>query len=408
MNQYSIKPLLWTALAAAAMAQVPPPPLPATAAPSAPPLAATAPAPPAPPQDKEKDKEKAKEKYRTAVRAATAPRVVTVFGSGSYLGVDINDVSKERLGALKLAQETGVEITMIDQDSPAAKAGLKEHDVILSFNGQKVDSVEQMRRMIHETPAGRNVALGISREGKSMNVTAQLADRRTLERSFSGPGHIVIPPIPPINVEIPEIQVFTTRTLVARIGAMLESLTPQLGEFFGVANGQGLLVRSVEKGSPAEAAGLKAGDVVTRVQNQRISDLSDWRSAMREHTTGTVSLTIVRDKREQTLSVKLPEPRGRLFDGITLDLEGLDRLADLGPEIEAATRNALAQSNLATRSAGLALERANREVERAMRQAQQDVDREMRRREVEHERQEREQQRELERQQRDRESRPPQ
>ncbi len=404
MNHYSIKPLLWVALAAVAMAQVPPPALPALAAPTAPPQAATAPAPPAPPQDKDKEKEKIK------VRAATAPRVVVSgFGSGSYLGVYLSDVSKERLGALKLTQETGAEITMIDQDSPAAKAGLKEHDVILSFNGQKVESVEQIKRMIHETPAGRSVALSISREGKPMSMTAQLADRGVMERSFSGPGRIVIPPIPPINVEIPDIQVFTTRTSTGRIGAILESLTPQLGEFFGVTNGQGLLVRSVEKGSPAEAAGLKAGDVITRVQNQRITDLSDWHSAMREHNTGAVSLTIVRDKREQTISVKLPEPRGQLFDGTTLYLEGLDRLADLGPEIEAAARNALEQSTrLATQSTGVAVERANREVERAMRQAQQNMERNVRRQEQERERQERELQRELERQQRDRETRPPQ
>ena len=55
--------------------------------------------------------------------------------TGSYLGVDISDVSTERLSALKLKEEKGVEVTMVDQDAPAGKAGIKEHDVILSMNG---------------------------------------------------------------------------------------------------------------------------------------------------------------------------------------------------------------------------------------------------------------------------------
>src|SRR5208282_1324870 len=85
-------------------------------------------------------------------------------GGGSYLGVDTRDVTADRLTALQLKEEHGVEITMVDQDAPAGKAGLKEHDVILSVNGTEVESVEQLRRMIRETPPGRIVALGLSRD----------------------------------------------------------------------------------------------------------------------------------------------------------------------------------------------------------------------------------------------------
>src|SRR5580692_6068005 len=99
-------------------------------------------------------------------------------GSGSsYLGVDIADVSAERLGELKLKEEHGVEVTMVDQDAPAGKAGLHEHDVIVSLNGAAVESAAQLRRMIKETPAGRVVNLGISRDGQPMTIKVQLADR---------------------------------------------------------------------------------------------------------------------------------------------------------------------------------------------------------------------------------------
>src|SRR5581483_5705127 len=117
-------------------------------------------------------------------------------GTSSYLGVDIADVTTERLSALKLKEEKGVEITMVDQDAPAGKAGLKEHDVILTMNGTAIDSGAQLRRMIHETPPGRLVTLGLSRDGQPMTVKVQLADKRK-EYSMMGPKpgdiHVNIP-----------------------------------------------------------------------------------------------------------------------------------------------------------------------------------------------------------------------
>src|ERR1700687_2130249 len=110
-------------------------------------------------------------------------------GSGSYLGVDTRDITPDRLAALHLKDERGVEVTMVDQDAPAGKAGLKEQDVILTLNGNDVPSVEQLRRMIRETPPGRVVSLGISRDGQPMTMKVQLADR---ERDFAhafGPSH---------------------------------------------------------------------------------------------------------------------------------------------------------------------------------------------------------------------------
>src|SRR5271170_1830441 len=88
------------------------------------------------------------------------------WGSGSYLGVDMRDITADRLATLHLKDERGVEVTMVDQDAPAGKAGLKEQDVVLTLNGTDVQSVEQLRRMIRETPPGRTVTLGISRSGQ--------------------------------------------------------------------------------------------------------------------------------------------------------------------------------------------------------------------------------------------------
>lgn len=233
-------------------------------------------------------------------------------GSNSYLGVDISDLTPERVSALKLKDENGVEITMVDQDAPAGKAGLKEHDVILTMNGAPVDSAAQLRRMIHETPAGRIVAFGISRDGSPMTIKVELANRRDeFAHMHSGEMHIEIPPIPPIppmpDIEIPNINVVVVNTSM-RSGLSIENITPQLCEFFGVKDGKGVLIRSVEKGSRADKAGFRAGDVIVRVNGQSVRDTSDFSNAMRSGKS-TVTFSIVRDKREQNINLTLPEHR---------------------------------------------------------------------------------------------------
>jgi membrane-associated protease RseP (regulator of RpoE activity) len=123
-------------------------------------------------------------------------------------------------------------------------------------------------------------------------------------------------------------------------------LTPQLGDFFGVKNGQGVLVRSVEKGSPAERAGFHAGDVIVKVSGEPIADTSDWRNAMRRHTSGSVPIGVVRDRKSLTISFVVPKQTGqaiRVEPEITahLDMGALRVEMDkMRPEIEAAQRQA--------------------------------------------------------------------
>src|SRR5271155_1132541 len=107
-------------------------------------------------------------------------------GTSSYLGVDIADITSDRLGALKLKEEQGVEETMVDQDAPAGKAGFKEHDVLLTMNGTSIESKTQLQRMIRETPPGRVVTFGMSRDGQPITIKVQLADRRNEFAHMSG------------------------------------------------------------------------------------------------------------------------------------------------------------------------------------------------------------------------------
>ena len=230
-------------------------------------------------------------------------------GTTSYLGVDIVDITSDRLGALKLKEEKGVEVTMVDQDAPAGKAGIKEHDVIVSLNGTPVESKSQLQRMIHETPSGRVITLVLSRDGQPVTIKVQLGDRRS---EFPHMGktkddfHFEVPPMPNMpDFDVPNIGVVYVHSSM-RSGLMVENLTPQLGEFFGAKSGKGVLVRSVEKGSRADKAGLRAGDVIVRVGEQEVHDTSDFTHALRGHGAGSVNVSVIRDKKEQTLTLTLP------------------------------------------------------------------------------------------------------
>ena len=241
----------------------------------------------------------------------------------SYLGVDIRDVTTDRMAALKLKEERGVEITMVDADAPAGKAGLREHDVILDFNGTAVESEEQIRRLIREVPPGRTVTLGISRDGNPMKINVQLADHGTVVAQ-AAPRVIIPTPrvreFPRNGMDLP----FQIQTYSSVLGVQTESLTRQLGEYFGVKDGEGVLVRSVEKGSAAEKAGLKAGDVIVKADNEKLTDRSDLSHILRNHRTGgKMTMVVMRDKHEQTLTVTLPDRGSRDSSFLNLDTDEL-------------------------------------------------------------------------------------
>src|SRR5690349_24972742 len=102
----------------------------------------------------------------------------------SYLGIGVADLNNDRVQALKLKDDHGVEITQIDQDAPAGKAGLKQNDVIVGFNGTPVESTQQFKRLMRETSPGRTISLDIIRDGQPQDVEDQLADRMKFESSM--------------------------------------------------------------------------------------------------------------------------------------------------------------------------------------------------------------------------------
>jgi serine protease Do len=222
--------------------------------------------------------------------------VVIGAPGGSFLGVGIKEVEEDRAKALKLKEEAGVEVTRVDENSPAEKAGIRAGDVILEYNGQHVEGIEQFSRMVHETPAGREVKLGVFRNGANQTIVAKIGSRR--------PVSVVPFDMGSMNVRIPDIPHTFMGWRSSLLGVEMESLEGQLADFFGVKDG--VLVRSVNQGSAAEKAGIKAGDVITRVDDSRVASASDVTSRLRSYRGKSVAVVVLREHKEVTVNVMVP------------------------------------------------------------------------------------------------------
>jgi serine protease Do len=272
-----------------------------------------------------------------------------------WLGVTPEDISADRAKELKLSAARGVYVGEVEKESPAEKAGLKSGDVILEFNGAHVEGVAQFRRLVRETPPGHSVAIVVSRDGKSQTLNAtlstmtdqfqhqfqilnnrmqdftvngtpmQLWDAPTIAPRAPMPPRAAMPAMPPTP---PRAYAFTDPDgayaygfgngvgsgfgmgMTPSIGISGENLSGQLGTYFGAPDGEGVLVREVQSGSPAEKAGLKAGDVITKAAGDRVKTIGELQSKLREKREDkTVQITVVRRGSETNITVEPNKPR---------------------------------------------------------------------------------------------------
>jgi serine protease Do len=273
-----------------------------------------------------------RESGRTAVRRieiSQDPETITISnddeGGPSFLGIEAREVTPKNVEQFKLPAERGVVVGRVAPDSPASKAGLKETDVITEVDGQRVEGSTQFRRMIREIPAGRTVQLKVWRDGRAQTLNAKLDQAEEMHRLMTGtmPGSFAFR-MPELEVpdmqEMQEMPGMPDGPVVAleggdmmipmlhpRLGIDAEDIGGQLGSYFGVPDGEGVLVRSVNNGSAAEKGGLKAGDVITKFDGERIRSLGELREKLAAKGE-TATLTVTRNKAELTLNIELPAP----------------------------------------------------------------------------------------------------
>jgi serine protease Do len=251
------------------------------------------------------------------------PRVMMLDGRGAQIGVTVDDTAE------------GVRIEEVDQDSPAAKAGLRSGDLVVEVDGERVRSARQFSRLIQESPDGRSVRLSVLRNGvrQSLDVTPESRpsgfnfDGDLIGREIARGMREIEPRLRELEPRLRELEPrlrefryngpfdFDFDALPrltsprVRLGVQLNEMTPELAEYFGAKDG-GVLVSRVTRDSAADKAGLKAGDVITSVDGDRIRDTDDLVDELRDKS-GEVTLGIVRDKKETSVKATIEEGRPR-------------------------------------------------------------------------------------------------
>jgi serine protease Do len=235
---------------------------------------------------------------------------LTLVGPGSTIGVNVEDVSADEASKAKLNQAEGVVVREVQSGSPASRAGFRSGDIVVEFDGERVRSVRQFQRLVQETPPNRTVKATVVRGGsrQTLDVTPE-AGRAGSDLSRITPfelPNLRIQPAPPGTRR--EFQLTPRPFATPSQGRLGVSITPvdgQLASYFGVKSGA--LVASVSPNSAAEAAGLRAGDVITAVGGRTVSTPEDVTEAVRTAEPGSVlELTVTRDKKSMQLKATMP------------------------------------------------------------------------------------------------------
>lgn len=229
---------------------------------------------------------------------AERPRQVQI--SSGFLGVELGEVTGATVQRLKLKEERGALIEGVVSESSAAQAGLQKNDVITRWGGEPIESVRELSRHIRETPSGRAVRLTVMREGSEIQVNLKMGERPALANRVS-----IARPATVARVRVrPETRIIQRFSERGHLGVQIQSMTPQLAEYFGLSKRSGALVVFVYADSPAAKAGLKAGDVILSADGAAVENPGDIRRVLTAKPQGTIDLKVLRDKREQSLTVE--------------------------------------------------------------------------------------------------------
>ena len=255
----------------------------------------------------------------TSVRPAAAqvqPRVLVQGAGAASIGVTIRDVTSDDASKARISPAAGVYVESVREASPAAKAGFQAGDIVVDFDGERVRSASHFTRLVQESVADRQVAAIVIRgtSKQTLNVVPEA----------SGASSLFLRNMPQLNVQRPTPFTlendrvfrgnlrFVLPATGATLGVTVTSLSEQLASYFGVK--QGALVSSVATDSPAAAAGVRAGDVLTAINGQSVTSAADITRALRESRSEAVEISVMRDKKSLTLKATVPgrpTPAGR-------------------------------------------------------------------------------------------------
>lgn len=202
-----------------------------------------------------------------------------------YLGLLGQDITPDMASLLGIPNENGIIISTVEKGSPADKAGLKSHDIILEMNGKKIDTYDTFRNDIADLRPDTKVDLTISRDEKTQHITVTLGERPSeLAKST---------PTPPV-----------LRSQES-LGVDVQNVTSNIARQLNIPVGEGVVVTSVVPASPADNAGIQAGDVIESVNRQTVNSVDEFESAINKVKGNKVLLLVRHGEYSQFIVVQL-------------------------------------------------------------------------------------------------------
>ncbi len=205
-----------------------------------------------------------------------------------FLGVSVQELTPSLREVLGLEEASGILINQVVEESPAEEAGIQVGDVLIRLNDKVLDSPKTLSQLVGAMRPGDRASVDLIRKGKKRSVDVTIGARPAREKSVA--------------------LVRTGGAREAYLGVQLHDSGEELARYFHVPAGEGVLVLSVEEGSPAEEAGVRGGDVILSFAGAPTGNSSDLARAVREHRAGEeVPLRLMREGEEREIPVKLAE-----------------------------------------------------------------------------------------------------
>lgn len=264
--------------------------------------------------------------YNILSRSMAAFLMITLFIANSlagstedketgrgYLGVYMRKITQELQEVFDLSVKEGVFVSYVEDDSPADEADIKDGDVIIAFDGSNVASPKDLKNKVREAAPGQRAEVTIVRDGKKKNVEVVIGEQPEKDRFYGfyrgdEPGPWDLPVIPHGN---PRGMILT---FGVSLGVKSVDLNEDLAAYFEVNEDDGVLVLDVFSGSTAEEAGLKAGDVITRIDGKAIASVDDLKEAVGDLDSGDeFKITIVRHGKKERLEAVADHSNGWKF-----------------------------------------------------------------------------------------------
>ncbi|MBN1849615.1 MAG: DegQ family serine endoprotease [Deltaproteobacteria bacterium] len=203
-----------------------------------------------------------------------------------WLGVIIQEITSELKEKLDLKDENGALVADVPTGGPAEEAGIQRGDVIVSFDGQEIKSSKELPYLVASTPVGKTVTVEVVRDGKKISVKVKIGELKEGESGYPS----------------------AEEDKTAKLGMVVQEITPELARNFGLSEKSGLVVVQVDNGSPAAEAGIRSGDIILEVDRVTVKNLDDFNQKLGSYKAGDAILFLVKQQGNTFfLTVKVPK-----------------------------------------------------------------------------------------------------